>query len=320
MSGVRYASEYIPQGCDCVQVDGIAVPEPTRQALARAQGALRRTVYAAADEQGRVAALLEYHRPHTASCTLSALSGDGELAAGLLDFAERKSHASGSVDVRHDASADIGEHRHRQAYARHYRQTTEFTCGPVAVLNALHRRGVVPGIDREAELRVWREATLVLACDPYGLAVAASRRGITPVAEVSTDDPVLDPSDRIGIIDPLLAVDAQRDFQRQAHEAGITVNVRPFNAQDIARYVRQGHIVVVLIDEQPMHGEHCPHWVTVTGWREDEAGDVLLIDDPWTDEAYGETAVDGYQLAVRLADADTMIRYGKQPKQAMLVF
>ncbi|MCH9274831.1 peptidase C39 family protein [Bifidobacterium amazonense] len=203
--------------------------------------------------------------------------------------------------------------------AAHYRQTTEFTCGPVAVLTAMHRLGITPKPTRAEELQMWREATIAVACEPYGLALAAERRGAHPTIRVSHTGPALHPDSKLGLLDPAMARDTQLAFARQAREAGIPVTVGPFDADDIARIVDDGHIAVVLIDELHMHGEACPHWVTVTG--RDPATGALLIDDPWTDAEYGETAVDAFQLPIRPADLELMIHYDEpRSAQAMLVF
>ncbi|MEJ2576986.1 MAG: GNAT family N-acetyltransferase/peptidase C39 family protein [Gammaproteobacteria bacterium] len=65
----------------------------------------------------------------------------------------------------------------------YYRQTLDFTCGPAALIMAM--KALDPGLrpDRMLELRLWREATTIFmtsghgGCGPFGLALAAARRG-----------------------------------------------------------------------------------------------------------------------------------------------
>ncbi len=59
---------------------------------------------------------------------------------------------------------------------------TAFTCGPVCLGMALAGFGLTP-LSRAEEIQIWREATTVRTpagpgdCDPFGLALAAARRG-----------------------------------------------------------------------------------------------------------------------------------------------
>ncbi|MBT1160591.1 peptidase C39 family protein [Bifidobacterium sp. SO1] len=373
----RYFARAVVQGHAPREIDGVAIPESTVAALAKAGGVLVRTVYLAVDdgrgdagsderrdERGAdnapaVAALLGYHRPHTVQQKLTAIGGERRLWRGLVAFAEQETLRdpdiavikydlvrSDAIDAAGNGTDDVNSGADGRTAsgsgltpgaesapepqtpadlprtagaAAHYRQTTEFTCGPVAVLTAMYRLGLAPRPTRAEELQMWRDATIAVACEPYGLALAATRRGAHPSIRVSAAGPVLHPDSRLGILDPAMARDTQIAFERQAREQGIDVQVAPFDASDIAALVDAGHVAVVLIDELHMHGEACPHWVTVTG--RDPASGALLIDDPWTDAEYGETGVDAWQLPVRPEDFDLMIRYdAPRSAQAMLVF
>ncbi|MGZ9112905.1 MAG: peptidase C39 family protein, partial [Rhodoplanes sp.] len=64
-----------------------------------------------------------------------------------------------------------------------YAQSLDFTCGPAAMLMAMHALDPHVKMDQTAELRLWRESTTVFmmsghgGCSPEGLAMAAARRG-----------------------------------------------------------------------------------------------------------------------------------------------
>lgn len=367
----RYCAVAAAQGESPRAIDGLDLPETTADALAKAGGALIRTVYLAIAGD-RCASLLGYHRPHTAQQKLTAIGGDRALWDGLITFAQQHSLAEpGITVVKYDICGSSAVDADPQAAiavssavdapfsdaascaaataastpngmrektmpagvasdgnavplpytdaTAHYRQTTEFTCGPVAVLTAMHRLGIAPEPTRDEELQMWREATIAVACEPYGLALAAERRGAHPTIRVSDTGPVLHPDSRLGILDAAMAADTQQTFARQVRERGIPVETGAFDADDIAALVDDGHMVVVLIDELHMHGEACPHWVAVTG--RDQSTGALLIDDPWTDAEFGETAVDAFQMPVFPKDLDLMIRYDNpRSAQAMLVF
>ena len=316
---IRYHSYPVKQGAQADAIDELGIPEPTRSALCKAGGALERTVYLAYrdDEAAPSATLLGYRRPYTAQHTLTALAGEQQLWTELVNFAERQCLKAGIAIVKRDSS--MQEDELGRSDVGHYLQTTEFTCGPSALLNVLTRRGIQLGSGRDEEIAMWREATLGVACDPYGLAVASARRGVKPVLRVSREGPVLHPDSRLGILDPALAERTQRDFERQAHELGLTIHVEGFDAENIVKLVDAGHIAVVLIDELAMHGVSCPHWVAVTGV--DHVHQVLLVDDPWVDAEFGETGADVHQLPIRPADLDAMIHYDSpRSAQAMLLF
>lgn len=339
---IRYCAVTVAQGESPRAINGIDLPENTAIALAKAGGALVRTVYLAiADNENdtlttepveaagrastteptaepQIAAVLGYHRPHTAQQKLTAIGGSQQLWKGLITFAQQQSLQEPDITViKYDLDHN-GTELTTNSDA-HYRQTTEFTCGPVAVLTAMYRLGIASKPTRDEELQLWREATIAVACEPYGLALAAERRGAHPTIRVSNAGPVLHPDSRLGILDAAMARDTQQAFERQVRERGIDVEIEPFDANDIAALVDAGHMVVVLIDELHMHGEACPHWITVTG--RDQSSGALLIDDPWTDADFGETSVDACQMPVLPKDLDLMIRYDTpRSAQAMLIF
>src|SRR5450830_1882221 len=92
--------------------------------------------------------------------------------------------------------------------APYYGQTLDFTCGPCALLMAMAALDRNTLIDRAAEIRVWREATTVFmaaghgGCGPFGLALAAVRRGF--------DATVYAPAG------PSLFIDSVRDPRKKA--------------------------------------------------------------------------------------------------------
>lgn len=171
------------QPCDDIRSVYLKLPEITRAALVMAQGALERTLYTASD--GRDAAfLLGYHRPHTAQEKLCAFSGSERLRNGLVTYAAL--HAIRDVNAlavktepgicADQAMMTIdGQSWRPLGEQEHYRQTTEFTCGPVSLLNAMHRLHPQITANRVDELHVWREATIAVACEPYGLALSAAK-------------------------------------------------------------------------------------------------------------------------------------------------
>lgn len=295
-------------------VAGLSLPPLTQRAAERAQGALLRTLFFAMGPSG-TAALLGYRRPHTAQLKLCALDGDSALFDGLVGYATRKAESLGLEVKKELGPIDKSTEAPTCASGRDsYHQTTGFTCGPVATLDALHRKGIVGPITREEEISFWHEATMVVACDPYGLALASKRRDFTPTVYVSKPGCILDPAGSVGILDKELAREKQLFFEKQAHEAHIPVCVGDFDSTDIARILDEGHLAIVLVDEWHWHAERCPHWVTLIEHR----GQRFYINDPWCDSAHGETAVDTHALVIDAADLDLVCGY--EGAKAMLVF
>ncbi|WP_314688632.1 peptidase C39 family protein [uncultured Bifidobacterium sp.] len=297
------------------------------EAIHSAQGRLQCDAYVAYDADDPIgchASLVGRHRAHTAQQTLCALEGDPLLWTRLVDHAETRSREAFALKVVRDLAVDVGDGSsddggQNRAEHGHQRQTTEFTCGPVALLDALRTSGRPAEGTRDEEIAIWREATLGVACDPYGLAVAAMKRGVVPHIRVSRTGPVLDPEGRRGILDRRLARDAQLAFEGDAHRLGCPVSVGAFSAEDVADVVRRGYVLMVLIDEYAMHGTVCPHWITVVEC--DSARRVMVVDDPWFDEVAGETVVDAYRIPIRMDDFDLMIHYDHpRSAQAFLGF
>lgn len=324
-------------------------PGPLLAAAGRATGALRRTLYRVRRDGDELVAL-GYHRPGTRQHKLTELTGDaellGELLAAVVDTVggvlSVKLEFPGAVSqswrealdrvgfeplrapvqaggLPTTAATPVGFVYRvggwRSAELPYYRQTTEFSCGPVAVGTALSaQQGSVP-LDRAGEIGLWREATSMPACDVHGLVVALAGRGTLPVAAVvSSAEPLFCESGAAWEID--LRRFAQAEFRAAAAAQGLPVEYRWFEVSEVVELVRAGRIVVLLIDELLMHGEVCPHWVVVHG----NVDGALLVEDPWTDAEFGESWVDAHELVVDHAALDRMAAWGDPPVRSMLVF
>src|ERR1700742_4780515 len=76
-------------------------------------------------------------------------------------------------------------------------QSLDFTCGPSSLMMAMRALDPAQPIDRAHELQLWREANTVFmgkghpGSSPYGLALAAWRRGFRPELWLSRRGPFL---------------------------------------------------------------------------------------------------------------------------------
>jgi hypothetical protein len=196
------------------------------------------------------------------------------------------------------------------------RQTTDFTCGTAALSMTLTHFGRVARLDRATELDMWRQATTILASDPYGLAVVATRHGLQPTSvTVSTDDTLFTeqlPTEQ----DRELRQFIQSDFRRQAEHAGLDIQLRAFEVPELRDVIASGGLAMVLVDELLVHGEACPHWILVHGLE----GNHFIAHDPWSEVSQGESWLDAYDVPLS-ADALDQISWTGQPRyRAMLSF
>lgn len=201
-----------------------------------------------------------------------------------------------------------------------YTQTTEFTCGPSSLAMSFAGLDGMTRPDRHLEVALWREATTVFGltgpggCDPYGVALAARKRGFATRLFMSTEEPVLlDRGNTEAKRDLMRFV--QADFKTQAIEAGIAIEQRAFAIEEIAEAVAGGAIAILLIDQMETHGHHAPHWV-VAHHLDDG---VFFVNDPWIERDAFETDADARDLPIDRETLDRMAWYGEPRYRSALI-
>lgn len=196
-----------------------------------------------------------------------------------------------------------------------YGQTLEFTCGPCALLMAMAALDRSTVIDRTAEIRVWREATTVFmaaghgGCGPFGLALAAVRRGFNatvyaPPGATLFIDSVRDPRKK-AVIELVEA-----DFRAEIGTTDTEIVESPVSPERMAEHLRDGGVPIVLISLWRLHGENGAHWVKVTGFD----GAVFRILDPMSEPADGDPGV-----AVSVDEFRRITRYGRRRQTAAVI-
>jgi hypothetical protein len=302
-----------------------------------------RTLIVARRRAAVVAVAFEVHRPMTAYRKIvDVWSADEDAADLVVDAIEKRAWREDAVAVKREfterdgrawqrsldhgyqevpvprwaapLSADAGDIGYGQVRWRdraprrsvpYMRQTTEFTCGPVALQFALCALGLQETPTREDELALWRSATSVPGCDPLGLGVVASDRGAATEVIISTEDATLlemcrndDERDLRRFI--------QAGFRAELAARGIPAKHATFALDDLRDALADGAIALVLIDEKGMHVDSCPHWITVHSVD----GDVFYANDPWTDADLGESFLDSIDLPLPAASLDRLAWYG----------
>ncbi|GAA5074999.1 peptidase C39 family protein [Streptomyces similanensis] len=186
----------------------------------------------------------------------------------------------------------------------YYRQSTHFTCGAVTALVAQAHAGALSpqALDRERELTLWRDATNFPACEPVGLGVAVRRAWpASPVTvHLDTDRPVL--LDHYPRDEQEWRALLQRASRTDAERTGVPIDPRPLPLARIRTAIGRRDQVLLLISLAAMQGFDVPHWVLCHG----AVPGAVVIEDPWTHAATGDTWVDAHLLPVPDASLDTM--------------
>ena len=204
----------------------------------------------------------------------------------------------------------LPSHKVRVPY---YEQTLDFTCGPAAILMAMHAldRALVPS--RKLELRIWREATTVYmtsghgGCGPYGLALSAHHRGYEVEVWVDGEPTELlvgsvRSEDKKSVIRLV-----QQDFLEEMLACDIALREGPITIDAVIAAFEAGGIPVVLTRD--------PHWVVVTGFDER----FVYVHDPYVDEEENQSRVDCVNRPILKREFANMARYGRDRQRAVVL-
>jgi len=201
-----------------------------------------------------------------------------------------------------------------------YEQSLEFTCGPAALMMAFKTLDPAIEMNRRLELQLWREATTIFmtsghgGCGPYGLALAAARRGFRVDLYVTDEG--------IHMIDSVRSTQkkevmqlVQEEMQEELESLGVPMHRTPVSAVEIEECLSGGGIPLVLISSWQIYNAKAPHWVVVTGFDDN----FIYVNDPFVDHDEGETAVDSIHMPIQKEKFESMARYGRVGLQAMVV-
>ncbi len=265
---------------------------------ARAGTAYLKIVDAAGDLDRLIDALLE----QAAARGLVQVKWEGwtidPARAAELGFAPLRPPLESAIDgaeplsgyVRWMVDADIAE----PAY---YRQTESFTCGAVVALMARSD----DGFDRSAELALWRTATNFPACEPFGLGVALHRAwpeaGIRIALDV--DRPVM--IDHLPEPEQRWRAELQTASADEARALGIADDART-SIGEVRAALDAGERVLLLVSLERMQGFAVPHWVLCHA----VLPGAIVVEDPWTAAASGDSWVDAHLLPIADAELDAM--------------
>jgi len=211
------------------------------------------------------------------------------------------------------------EHAPRLAQVPFYAQTLDFTCGPAALMMAMKALDHPLRMTRELEITLWRESTTVFmtsgigGCTPFGLALAALRRGFGVELFTTAGRSFFADSVRSPVKKEVIRL-VQEGFIRELKARRAPIHRRSLKIAELRERMRAGAIPVVLISSYRIYGEKGPHWVVVTGHDER----FIYVHDPFVDEKEGETMVDSLNMPILHREFERMTRYGRAGLKAVV--
>ena len=306
-----YVLVLFSRGTSVARLYSIAVaPQARGRGVARA---LVAAAEAAAWEQDRAYMRLEIRRDNPASQAL--FEGTGYRRFGVLsDYYEDHMEA---LRYEKTLAPDLKPELQRVPF---YEQTLDFTCGPSSLMMAMQALKPDLVLDRTLELRVWREATTVFmtsghgGCGPFGLALAARRRGFA--VELFINDP------GVPLVDSVRSPEKKEvmrlvheDMQDEVRRLGIPVHYKTLGLERLSECFDSGAVPMVLISSYRIYQEKFPHWVVVTGFDTH----FVYVHDPFVDYENGETTLDSINMPIQREEFSRMSRYGRVGLQAVLL-
>lgn len=204
----------------------------------------------------------------------------------------------------------------------HYRQTTDFTCGPSSALMSMRALDPKAPFDRASELQLWREATSVFSgpsgghggCGPVALALALGRRGFKAEVHINHRDVFMGERTRSAERKEVMRVLQEKDLA-EARRQGISIHYETLSQRQLEERFQQGMIPIVLVSTFYIHGDHVAHWVVLTGFDAEN----VYVNDPWVAVDKGKTPKDMTDFPVPRRAFDRMTCYGKQRERACVL-
>lgn len=193
-----------------------------------------------------------------------------------------------------------------------YQQTTDFTCGPAALMMAMASLKPECRYDQMHELDIWREATTVFMTSghggshPFGLALAASRRGFEARVWVNNESPLFIEGVRSESKKQVMTT-VHHQFLQLCFDRAVQINYQDISQADVEEAIKQGYVVLVLISTYRLDGKKTPHWVVVTGFDDI----CLFVHDPDRDENT-QQPIDCQYIPVARDDFEKMSAFGAQ--------
>ena len=173
----------------------------------------------------------------------------------------------------------------------YYNQSTDFTCGPASLMMAMKALDKSQPVDRAHEMQLWREANTVFmgkghpGSSPYGLALAAWRRGFKVTLWLSHRGPFLLDYQKLSDRRKVSAL-MQREDEKLVKTAQIPMLLKKWTIADLKAAIEGGAVPLVLVSTNLFHGDNGPHWVAIPGVDDEN----VTVNDPWITAKKRQTA------------------------------
>ncbi|MFC3094524.1 GNAT family N-acetyltransferase [Alteromonas sediminis] len=191
-----------------------------------------------------------------------------------------------------------------------FSQTTDFTCGPAALMMAMANYGSREQLNQNTELDIWRKATTIFMTSghggthPFGLALAAKERGFAVKVRVSDNAPLFVDSVRSDHKKSVMTA-VHNTFSEQLSQAKIPLEYTAPTQDWIEQHLQGGYSVIILISTYQLDKRKAPHWVAVTHIDKD----FIYVHDP--DVGEQQTPLDCQHVPIARARFDTLCAFGK---------
>lgn len=240
---------------------------------------------------------------------------------GYKKFAVQPQYYEDQVDaVRMEKSLAPGLAPHLTRVPFYYAQTLDFTCGPAALLMAMHALDSAVPMNQGAEIALWRESTTIFmtsghgGCSPHGLALAAHERGFGVELYLNQRGVLFVDSVRSESKKAVIRL-VEQGFQEQLKQTPIRVVYHPLSLRAMREKFDAGGIPVVLISSYAIDRSKQPHWVVVAGFD----ARYVYVHDPYVDHDEEKSATDCMQIPIPQRAFARMARYGRSQQKAALV-
>ncbi|WP_440053933.1 GNAT family N-acetyltransferase/peptidase C39 family protein [Pseudoalteromonas sp. T1lg65] len=198
-----------------------------------------------------------------------------------------------------------------------YRQTTEFTCGPAALMMAMQSLHSSIELSQAHELELWRTATTIFmtsghgGCHPIGLALCAIQRGFRAQVFLTQLTPLFLEGVRSEEKKQVMRT-VHETFMTQANESGCVLHESSLELEHLYALLKDNHRVVILISTYRLDGKKAPHWVCVTAIDDN----CVYVHDPDLDAA--QQSIDCQHVPIGKLEFARMATFGKSKLRAAI--
>jgi ribosomal protein S18 acetylase RimI-like enzyme len=198
-----------------------------------------------------------------------------------------------------------------------YQQTTDFTCGPAALMMAMHHLDKTIPMHQQMELEIWRKATTIYmtsghgGCHPIGLGLAALTEGFKVKVLINQPNVLFVDGVRSAHKKAVIT-QVEKIFHNHAQQANMPVLTVNWGLEEIEDALKQGSAVLCLISVYALNKKKAPHWVTVTGYDRH----CFYLHDP---DADNKASLEFQHIPVARDDFLRLACYGKRKIGALVI-